>query len=42
MNFDINVVDTNPKTTSRYNQWLYSNTMNLTASNAHNEESNPW
>ena len=34
MNFEVNVVDTNPKTTSRYNQWLYSETLNLTASNA--------
>ena len=34
MNFEVHVVDTNPKTTSRYNQWLYSETLNLTASNA--------
>ena len=34
MEFEIHVVDTNPKTTSRYNQWLYSETLNLTASNA--------
>ena len=34
MNFKVYVVDTNPKTTSRYNQWLYSETLNLTASNA--------
>jgi len=34
MNFEIHVVDTNPKTTSKYNQWLYSETLNLTASNA--------
>ena len=34
MNFSINVVDTNPKTTSKYNQWLYSEVLNLTASNA--------
>ena len=33
MNFKVHVVDTNPKTTSRYNQWLYSETLNLTASN---------
>jgi hypothetical protein len=30
----IHTVDTNPKTTSRYNQNLYSDTLNLTASNA--------
>jgi len=24
MNFEVHVVDTNPKTTSRYNQWLLS------------------
>ena len=23
MNFEVHVVDTNPKTRSRYNQWLY-------------------
>jgi hypothetical protein len=34
MDFEIHVVDTNPKTTSRHNQWLYSETLNLTASNA--------
>ena len=34
MEFKIHVVDTNPKTASRYNQWLYSETLNLTASNA--------
>jgi len=34
MNFEVHVVDTNPKTTSKYNQWLYSETLNLTASNA--------
>ena len=34
MEFEIHVVDTDPKTTSRYNQWLYSETLNLTASNA--------
>ena len=34
MNIEVHVVDTNPKTTSRYNQWLYSETLNLTASNA--------
>ena len=34
MNFEVHVVDTNPKTRSRYNQWLYSETLNLTASNA--------
>ena len=33
MNFEIKVVDTDPKTSSRYNQWLYSETLNLTASN---------
>jgi len=33
MEFEIHVVDTDPKTTSRYNQWLYSETLNLTASN---------
>ena len=32
MEFEIHVVDTDPKTTSRYNQWLYSETLNLTAS----------
>lgn len=34
MDIKIHVVDTNPKTTSRYNQWLYSEILNLTASNA--------
>ena len=34
MEFKIHVVDTDPKTASRYNQWLYSETLNLTASNA--------
>jgi hypothetical protein len=34
MNFEIHTVDTNPKSTSKYNQWLYSETLNLTASNA--------
>ena len=33
MNFEIKVVDTDPKTSSRDNQWLYSETLNLTASN---------
>lgn len=33
MNFKIHIVDTNPKSSSRYNQWLYSETLNLTASN---------
>ena len=33
MNFEVYVVDTDPKTSSRYNQWLYSETLNLTASN---------
>ena len=33
MNFKIHVVDTNPKTNSKYNQWLYSEILNLTASN---------
>ena len=33
MNFKIYVVDTNPKTNSKYNQWLYSEILNLTASN---------
>ena len=33
MNFEVHVVDTDPKTSSRYNQWLYSETLNLTASN---------
>ncbi len=34
MNIQVHIVDTDPKTTSRYNQWLYSETLNLTASNA--------
>lgn len=34
MKFSVHVVDTNPKTTSKYNQTLYSETLNLTASNA--------
>ena len=33
MNFEVHIVDTNPKTVSKYNQWLYSETLNLTASN---------
>ena len=33
MNFEVHSVDTNPKTVSKYNQWLYSETLNLTASN---------
>ena len=33
MDIKVHIVDTNPKTTSRYNQWLYSETLNLTASN---------
>jgi hypothetical protein len=34
MNIKVHIVDTDPKTTSKYNQWLYSETLNLTASNA--------
>jgi len=34
MNFRIHIVDTDPKTKSKYNQWLYSEILNLTASNA--------
>lgn len=34
MNIRIHVVDTDPKSSSRFNQWLYSETLNLTASNA--------
>ena len=34
MNICIRIVDTNPKSSSRFNQWLYSETLNLTASNA--------
>lgn len=33
MNISVHVVDTNPKTTSRFNQFLYSEVLNLTASN---------
>lgn len=33
MEFKIHIVDTNSKTKSRYNQWLYSEILNLTASN---------
>lgn len=33
MDFKIHIVDTDPKTTSKYNQWLYSEVLNLTASN---------
>lgn len=34
MDIRIHVVDTDPKSSSRFNQWLYSETLNLTASNA--------
>ena len=34
MNFEIHVVDTGAKMTHRYNQWMYSEVLNLTASNA--------
>lgn len=34
MNFKIHVVDTSAKMTHRYNQWMYSEVLNLTASNA--------
>ena len=34
MNFEIHVVDTSAKMTHRYNQWMYSEVLNLTASNA--------
>lgn len=34
MQFSIHTVDTSPKTASRYNQKLYSDTLNITASNA--------
>jgi hypothetical protein len=34
MKFSIHTVDTSPKPTSRYNQKLYSDTLNITASNA--------
>ena len=33
MNFEVHVVDTDTKSRSKYNQWLYSETLNLTASN---------
>ena len=33
MNFQVHVVDTDAKIYSKYNQWLYSETLNLTASN---------
>lgn len=33
MNFEVHVVDTDNKSLSKYNQWLYSETLNLTASN---------
>jgi hypothetical protein len=34
MGIRIHIVDTNPKSSTRFNQWLYSETLNLTASNA--------
>jgi hypothetical protein len=34
MNIRIHIVDTDPKSSVRFNQWLYSETLNLTASNA--------
>ena len=34
MSIRIHIVDTDPKPSSRFNQWLYSETLNLTASNA--------
>jgi len=34
MNICVHIVDTEPKSSSRFNQWLYSETLNLTASNA--------
>ena len=34
MDFAIHVVDTSAKMTHRYNQWMYSEVLNLTASNA--------
>lgn len=34
MNIRIHTVDTDPKSSVRFNQWLYSETLNLTASNA--------
>ena len=33
MNFEVHIVDTDAKSRSKYNQWLYSETLNLTASN---------
>jgi hypothetical protein len=33
MNIKVHIVDTNTKTKSKYNQWLYSEILNLTASN---------
>lgn len=37
MNIRIHIVDTEPKSSVRFNQWLYSETLNLTASNATEE-----
>jgi hypothetical protein len=34
MNIRIHIVDTDPKSSVKFNQWLYSETLNLTASNA--------
>ena len=34
MNICVHIVDTEPKSSSRFNQWLYSETLTLTASNA--------
>ena len=34
MDFQIHIVDTSAKMTHRYNQWMYSEVLNLTASNA--------
>ncbi len=34
MNIRIHIVNTTPKSSARFNQWLYSETLNLTASNA--------
>jgi gas vesicle protein len=34
MNIRIHIVNTTPKSSVRFNQWLYSETLNLTASNA--------
>ena len=34
MDFEIHMVDTSAKMTHRYNQWMYSEVLNLTASNA--------